>query len=359
MADPQVLVWPADDGGTGWYRLRFPFRALAEQGANVAMTTTGPTLAWSERWSGPEPPPHVNAVALAERPPADVVVIQRPGRKWWRQVIPMLHAEGIAVVVDVDDRFDRIDPRNIAHPHFEMGESSYHSWRHIDACCRMADVVTASTPALAKRFGYGKGVVLPNLVPWYYLAMSARKRPRTVGWAGTMETHPGDLEVVGSGIRTALEGTSWHVHVVGTGQGVARALGVEAVSTTRDWVPFGAYPQAVASLEVGIVPLAPTVFNEAKSALKASEMAAVGVPVVMSPTPDNLRLHRLGVGTVARTPVDWAREVRRLIDSPELRDEMAETGRAVMATQTYEAHADLWWEAWSRAVIRTPTKERA
>jgi hypothetical protein len=42
-----------------------------------------------------------------------------------------------------------------------------------------------------------------------------------------------------------------------------------------------------------------------------------------------------------------------LMDSDELRAELAGKGRAAAATQTYEANADRWWDAWtSRKVVR-------
>lgn len=351
---PRVLIWPADEGGTGWYRLRWPAMALAREGADVVIDTRGPVLAWSAPWQGAQPPPWVDAVALAQHPGADVVVLQRPGRKWWAQAIPMLQKIGVRVVVDVDDRFDKIDPRNAAYPHYAQPATAWHSWLHIDAACRLADLVTASTPALVERFGYGHGLVLPNLVPDLYLrlALMAEVAPCTVGWSGSVETHPGDLEATAGQVPLVLGAwPDWRVHVVGTGEGVAdrlRLTGPQAERLTASgWVTIEDYPLEVARLAVGVVPLADSVFNRGKSALKMGEMAAMGVPVIASPTPDNQRLHGQGVGVLAASPGQWRRHLHRLAGSPQARADLGGAGRQAMARLTYEQHCGRWWDAWT------------
>jgi hypothetical protein len=144
-----------------------------------------------------------------------------------------------------------------------------------------------------------------------------------------------------------LRSAGWRFHVVGSAEGVACRLGLDEAPTETGKLAFGYWALRVAQLEVGIVPLADSVFNRSKSALKASEMAAVGVPVVMSPTPDNRRLHALGVGLVAASRNQWRRHLSSLLSSPERRAELAGRGREVMATQTYEAHCGRWLEAWT------------
>jgi glycosyltransferase involved in cell wall biosynthesis len=124
-------------------------------------------------------------------------------------------------------------------------------------------------------------------------------------------------------------------------------------------VSFADYPTEMAKMAVGIVPLADTVFNRSKSALKMGEMAAVGVPVVASPTPDNERLAALGVGRLASTPQRWRKQLRALINNPEYRADLAGTGREVMATQTYEAHCEKWWDAWTLSAKRGARRDAA
>jgi len=346
----RVLVWPAgwEDDATSQYRLLMPARALAGEGADVVVDRTGPTVVWDREWHGTTPPADANVWSVY-RPDADVVVLQRPGRRWWTDIIPHLQLRGVRVVVDVDDRFDLIPRRNVAAPGYRPRVGSTHSYEWIDRACRLADTVTCSTLALRDRYGYGHGMVLPNLVPERYLSVEPAEKRDAVGWAGSVDTHPGDLEVTEGALPRALHGTDWGVHVVGTGKGVRRALRLEAEPSVTGWVPFERYPGCVAEIGIGIVPLHDSPFNACKSALKAAEMASLGVPVVMSPTPDNRRLHGLGVGELADSPGQWRRWLSRLIRSAEARADLAGRGREAMAGQTYERLCGRWWQAWEGA----------
>lgn len=340
----RIAVLPADQAGCGFYRLIYPAKALLDQGADVVVDFDGPKMIWDRPWEGrkdPWPDSRIHGVMPYD---ADVVVMQRPGRRWWSDAIPHLQAQGIRVVVDVDDLFDQIPRGNAARGSLEKEHES-HRWT--DLACKLADAVTCTTPALLKRYGHGHGHVLPNLVPESFLSIYGLKRPHTIGWSGLVETHPGDLSATNGAVAQVLDGTDWSFHVIGTGTHVKRDLRLADEPTTSGIIPFAEYAEHVAELEVGIVPLGYTDFNRAKSALKASEMAAVGVPVVMSATPDNIRLHELGVGLLADSRSQWRRILTRLTSDDSWRYELAEQGREVMATQTYERHAERWLNAWT------------
>lgn len=359
----RVLVWPADAGGSGNYRLRFPALALKAQGADVHVSTTGPRILWDRKWSGDAPP--LDATVLGcDKPNADVVVLQRPGRAHWAHVIPLIQAYGVRVVVDVDDDFETIPRENKAFASYDRHRSPHHSSEWIARACELADLVTVTTPALATRYGsHGRVAVLPNLVPEAYLSIKnqplevegellSASTPAVVGWAGNVQTHPHDLEVTGGGVHRALTVTGAWFHVVGTGQGVNERLGIDTSSATG-WVQFDQYPREVARLDVGIVPLSDSVFNRAKSALKGAEYAALGVVPVMSPTPDNQRLHGLGVGLLAENPQQWKKQIVRLVSHPDHRAEYVERGRRQMATQTYEGNCGRWMDTWERTLSFT------
>lgn len=344
----RISVLPADLAGCGSYRLMFPAWALQAQGGGAFVDTLGPIIDWDHKWPGADEgaPTPSNAVPAGLHEPyaADVVVCQRPGRAWWPAVIGMLQAQGVRVVVDVDDLFDRTHRAHVGHGAYQGGEADI-----IDACCRQADLVTATTPPLVDRYGHGHGVLLPNLVPAFYLTMTANKRERTVGWSGVAATHPGDLQATAGALPAVLDRHRWAFHTVGPADGVQKALRLSQEPSATGWVGFDEYAPAVCELEVGIVPLEASPFNHAKSCLKMAEMASLGVPAVVSPTPDNLRLHRAGVGLVAASRGQWARQLGRLCASDAYRQDMAGRGREVMAGLTYEQHCGRWAEAWQSA----------
>lgn len=372
----RVLVWPANDDASAWYRMKFPAFALAAQGVDVVIDQIGPRAYWDRSWDGKIPPLEARCLGLETRPDADVVVINRPVRAHWAEIIPHLQKAGVKVVVDLDDDFEAIQTDNSAFATYSTKHTKHckgvglrpdglgdrgrdcqiaHQWANKDWIMRaatLADLVTVSTPALKDRYGHGKCAVLPNLVPESYLAIRPPDPlPNTFGWSGRADTHPGDLQSVGDGVVRALaDHQDWGVHVVGIGRGVPAALRVPAVSALTSWVPFSVYPRELARIAVGMVPLAATRFNRGKSALKMAEFAAVGVPVVASATPDNRRLHGHGIGLLADSPAQWWQHLSAMAESADRRAEFAGRGREAMAQQTYEQGAELWAEAWASTI---------
>jgi glycosyltransferase involved in cell wall biosynthesis len=280
--------------------------------------------------------------------------------------IPSWQRYGTAVVVDVDDLLSAVDPGNPAFAAYHPSNAA-ENWHHLERACRMADMVTVSTPALAERYGrHGRVRVLRNCVPEWYLrvgcgedgtsagltstAGSERPEPRpapVVGWAGRVDVHAADLAVVGTAVAQALRQTSATFRAVGD-EATLTALGVEG--EVVPFMPFEDYPVQVARLDVGMAPLADTAFNRGKSFLKPLEMAALGVPFVASPLPEYVRLAGLGAGDLASRPRQWIAALRRLLNDAEYRAERAGRGREVAAGLTYEAHADGWATAWAEAL---------
>lgn len=351
----RVAVWPADDGGCGHYRITWPARALAAQGADV---TEIPANAW-----GPcdvelidqttDGRTYQRATRLASPVDADVLVMQRPLAAYRADMVPLLQAQGVRVVVEIDDDFSTIHARNSSFRSTSPRRSPGWNREHLARACRSADLVTVTTPTLAQRYGaHGRVRVVPNLVPARYLTLNVEST-LSVGWTGSIETHPTDLQVTRGAVARAVQEAGVPFMVVGTGLGVAEALGLDGPPVVAGWLPLDDYPAAMGTHRVGIVPLDDILFNHAKSALKMMEYAAVGVPVIASPTADNVRMHAHGIGVLAAKPRHWLAQLRRLLSSEEERAEMAGTGRAVMAGFTIERNVDRWWDAWT-----APVRER-
>lgn len=354
----QVRAYTADTGGCGHYRLIFPGRVLQDAGYDLEIITQDDeglgnftTLTLEDRYRNRTTDevftvPRVRAVV---KPDCDVVVLQRPLRRSLVECIPFLQEHGVAVVVELDDDFEAIPPRNIAwrQTHPALSPERNHRWLRL--ACQMADLVTCSTPALAHRYG---GYILPNYVPEGYGKIRPERSDGlpVVGWTGHVATHPDDLQVSGTAVRRLLDEEVAQFAVVGDGQYVAYTMGLSQVHPVpaSGFVSIGEYPHLMAQFDIGIVPLAMNPFNQAKSWLKGLEFASLGVPFVASPTKEYQSLASMGAGSLAARPRQWYPQLRTLIHA-DVRAEAAAQGEHAVRSLTYENHAERWWKAWEIA----------
>ncbi|MEV4227233.1 glycosyltransferase [Streptomyces bobili] len=334
----KVVVYPGDRWGCGSFRMIWPGEQCAAAGHDVHVVEKDrrSVRLVMERDT-------VRDVLVDD---VDVVVLQRVTHAYMAQAVSVLRAMGVTVVVDVDDDLSSIHPSNPAWQVHRPGRG-LHSWHNLAAACRDATLVTVSTPALLDVYArHGRGVVLPNYLPDHYYGVS-RTDSDVVGWPGSFHSHPNDPEAVGGAVaRLVDEGAQFVMR--GDSSGAGKAFGL-AADPVGGGVPIEEWPAAVASLGIGIAPLADTRFNSAKSWLKPLEMSACGVPWVASPRAEYRRLHAMGAGVLADRPRAWHRELKRLRESPALRQEMSEAGRAVAEQLRLQDHAWKWAEAWQQA----------
>ena len=347
----RVAVFPADQRGCGWYRLLHPARVLRGHGHDL---TIDPDLGYYHDPTGTEPP----RLFLD----ADTVVIQRPVTATVAAFAQTVVDHGHRLVVDIDDALDALHAR---HPYRrDLAERDGWGLEHLHHCCAIADAVTVTTHPLADRYGQGKAHVLPNLVPEAYLTVRHRRsrrhtEPPLVGWTGRPESHIDDAAATGRSLAPVLARHGARFAAWGPTAATTWAqMGVDRRHGRQ--MPYrdlhDGYPRSVARLDVGLVPLADTGFNRAKSWLKGIEYAALGVPFVASPLPEYAKLAKMGAGLLAAAPAQWAGLVDELLGDPARRRELAEAGRAVAAGLTYEAHAGRWWEVWAGTTPRVDSR---
>lgn len=405
----RVVVHPADQGGCGHYRMIFPAEALAAEGLDVRVdhdrtypVARFPTVGGHQvlgvvgdqkqanriigdlqadlgraRRQGLDPRgqeriarEHTDRLrAHCETEgrstiDADVVVMQRILSQERYETLRALQASGVAVVVEIDDDFHAIHKRNPAwHGTNGLVDPGLSRDWLMRACAR-ADLVTVTTPALAARYApHGRVAVLPNYVPARYLDIvkpDGLMPGRVLGWSGSTITHPDDLEVTHGKIGQLVADVGCRFEVVGTGYRVQEALCLPRAPEATGWLPLDDYPQGLARLDVGIVPLLASPFNEAKSHLKGLEFAAVGVPFVASPTGPYRALHAAGIGLLADTADDWYTHCRRLLIHADARRALADRWRdLVRESWTVEQNAWRWWDAWRAALDHSVRREAA
>lgn len=346
----KVYVYPADVFGCGFYRLIWPAQVLANQGHDVVIILPGQRYGIYAD-TNPITRKLNNISAPAD---ADVMVVQRPTHRNLPQMVKIFTDNGIAVVIDMDDDLSRVDAQ---HPAFtNMHPSNVHltdhSWTFAEEACDRASMIVVSTDALLRRYAkHGRGVVIRNCVPESYLNIPHYDND-VLGWGGSVQSHPNDLQVMGGALSRLARDYHAPIRFVGPSFQVKHATGLtddEFVATGS--VELNTWPTRMSELGVGFAPLADTEFNRAKSWLKPLEFAALGVPCVMSPRDEYVRLHKLGVGWMAKNPNQWYGRLKRLYESESERVELSESGREAVRELTYEKQAYQWWEAWSQALV--------
>jgi glycosyltransferase involved in cell wall biosynthesis len=348
----KVALYPSDTGGCGTYRIINPAQALLKLGYDIELVLPEAPAEYQIRaqWFLADEPGSEPEIVDVEVPEADVVVLQRPMRANIVRCIEILQAKGVRVVVELDDDLANIGTRH-GYRSIDPRLSAERNWEHLLHACAIADLVTVSTPKLAEVYApHGRFVVLRNFVPAAYLAIEGDPHDGTyVGWSGSIDTHPYDLQTTGRGVASALAKTGAQMAIVGNAVGVPKALQCGRV-VACGYMPLDQYPVALAQFDVGIVPLEAGRFNECKSWLKGLEMASVGVPFVATPTGEYTRLAHLGAGLLAERPNQWEGCVKKLVRDPAFRAEMGRRARETASRLTIEGNCEQWWDAWESVV---------
>lgn len=389
---PKIAIYPADGGGCGNYRMIWPgaaVRKLFSDQAEVLISADAPRikLKWKEKFTG-EPKEWSKLLDAEPEFPVDVMVFQRPLNCESVEVFRILRAKGIKIIIDLDDNFDRIDPKNAAwfgsapgwhhvstlqdyanrygsvttqkvsvdeEWHF-MPEYQGRTHRlNIHKALKHSDLLITSTKSILsyyKRFATNS-LVLENCIPESYLniqrTVGGTDQSSTLGWTGTLATHPDDFKNVGSAIIEAKRKHDFTFKIIGDGIGIKEITGVEPDIVTG-WVDIADYPKEFATLDVAICPLIDSQFNDSKSWLKPLEAAALGVVPIMSPSPEYLALNQRGVGIIASRPREWSSAMNKLFTNYAYMSELRAKGRAAAAELTVEKNAHKWLNAWTQVL---------
>jgi glycosyltransferase involved in cell wall biosynthesis len=337
----KVFFWPADVHSGCWeYRIRMQRDELLRLGHEVQTSQT---------------------LGVWPREEADVIVGQRicvtgPASQW---LILAGQRRRPALVYEVDDDLFSIDP--VTNPAGAVFRQPNLRQNMID-CIRAADLVTVSTEPLADviRRWNPNVVVLPNCIPAATLAMTPPLRRgkddgRVIfGWQGS-PTHAedwaqardavGDVLVADERAQLKMLGTKYFDGLPLLDDGRPGRL------NWMDWTPdLDVHRKRVGRFDVSLAPLAPTVFNRSKSALRVIESYALGVPAVASDVPAYRGWVADGSdGFLVGNRRQWAEAMHALMDV-DLRLDMGDVARGRAAAWTIEANIDKWISAYRAAV---------
>jgi glycosyltransferase involved in cell wall biosynthesis len=326
-----------DNLGCGHVRLVQPLRELAKHGHEVTFSVMSETESIDHLRDGGK---------------FDIIVGQRfagfDGTPTWRKA----RTPNNRLVYEVDDDLFSVDKANwSAYNLFskpDIREAVY-------AYASMSDLVTVTTETLAavqrEQAGAARVAVLPNCVPEYVLELprTQRKRPR-IGWAGGA-SHGMDIHQAVLPVRRFLNrNDDWDLSLSGTDYRPSFNVKNWGQMLFSEWTAIyeteREYYEKI-DFDIGIAPVRDTVFGRSKSALKALEYNARGIPVIAS----DVQPYREYVvhgenGFLAKNEHDWAKYLRLLAENSDLRREMGEKGKQHASALTHENNWQLWEGAY-------------
>lgn len=331
----KVWGWTAGSDGCAAYRVRWPFDALA---ANTGLEVA-----------------HGTRITPQWREAADVVVGQRlcrggPTKQWQRWA-----ADGSKrLVFEVDDDLWHVDREN-QRAYYLFGRDDVRA--NLEANIRAAHTVTVSTEPLAEvvraETGHTDVRVIPNAVPPWLLDHQA---PRThlLGWGGS-PTHHRDFAELRRPLAKFLEShPEATLHTLGMDYAAWMRLPKEQCHHT----PWTAAPEdflRAIDYEIGIIPLAPSVFARSKSDCKLVELAALGIPAVASAVgPYTPSIRHGHTGLLVKYDHEWGRHLRALANDPAMRAELGAAAKEWARGRT----TDSTWPLWLEAITGNQPRER-
>lgn len=320
MSNDDLSVFGFHDGhACGWYRILLPLGQMEANGMRV-QTHCG----WNE-----------------EARDYRVIVGQRISRyealPIWRR-LSLNHR----LVYETDDDVWSIDETNFA-------AKFAHTPDVIEAtelAIQYAHLVTVSTEHLAKvvRKFNPNVVVLENRIQAALLDVERPRNDRlTVGWAGG-DSHLRDIAMVAPQLRRFFErNPTVDFHTIGTDYRTALKLPGRHTPWNRD---IWEYYRTI-DFDIGLAPLIDSTFNRSKSAIKALEYAALGIPVVASDVEPYRNFVIDGeTGFLVSNDWDWGRRLHQLTNDAAMREQMGQKAKESAARWTIEEGYESWVRAY-------------
>lgn len=365
-------LFPSDTSGPGSYRVLQPYSALEAYGGHDCYMEVddNPPVRYGDSVPLIFPVPDG---AIPDRQAADFYVFQRRLEKWFPldwpitqrttfgvvDLIKWLQGNGKAVVVETDDWMH--DLPNGAPGRQAIDDIPWLSFDVLRESVKLADVLTVSTPKLAELYRHPNTHVLPNYLHWGLWEnlepVYQRDRKVRVGWMGSFRFRGADLACLNAaGFGAWLERhPDVDFVVVGGDENVHDYLKVPAAQRVTE--PYAVYPghvKTTQAIDIGLVPLEYTVFNECKSHLKGLEYAACGIPCIATPTGPYREWVEPGVnGLLAARPKDWLTCLDEMLENEAWRV-MGANARLKASEHTVQKNWQRWeevFDAYSRPHI--------
>lgn len=323
----KIFYFSQDLFGCGWYRCHVPGVALRDLGGHEVVMDEIITPEIIQEF--------------------DVIVFQRRLDEGSLRAIQDANMLKKLTVYELDDNIFHIDPKS---PAFAFWKKPEHQ-KGVVTLMRACKLVTTSTHNLAQVFKpiNPNVVVLKNMLPEKFFQVKKETLPGKViiGWAGGAQ-HYSDLVLIQGVIEAALDMYP-QVEVVLAGMPAhAYPFKINPRIHILEWQRVEEYPsKTLAKIDIGLAPLVDNQFNRGKSDLKFIEYSMLKIPIIASPVGPYLEsIEHKKTGFLAKTPKDWLKYLKRLIEDEDYRKEIAEAAYQVASKRTIEKNYHLWEEAY-------------
>ena len=277
------------------------------------------------------------------------VVLKLLMDRWTSRQVELARSLGQRVIVDVDDFYQGLTPANRAWTTSSPDVNKVTNRDHYERVIERADTITVSTPYLHDYYSSRHDDVrlVRNGVNLRQFQPRTQQRKPVIGWVGSTAYRNNDLEQLREWLPEFLAEHDLMFHHAGHSDDappIEEVTGVDPYRVTRTpLTPITHYASGLL-FDIGLVPLNPIPFNEAKSNIKGLEYAAAGIPFIASDLPEYRLLHESGIGSLARTPDDWVRAATALLERP-VRVREAKRQYGPLRDWTIEARAADWQAA--------------
>lgn len=330
----RIFQWSAADDGSNWWRLTEPGRVLRLLGHHVDQSRRA-------------------IPSLIET--ADVIIAHRvlnPGPTGFWQAWA---ADGRHLVFDLDDHLEHVP---------QSSGPAYHFFNHPPNRDRLRGNLAAATriTAASERIAEWAAAhnpdvhLIPNGLPaaWLDWPTPPPRDQVVVGWAGSLQTVP-ELALAAPALVQVLDRYRGravvHIHGVHPDPTVVRGhlanVGLDRPDVVvTPWADPGEPYLRGIDFDIWCAPYRPIPFNRAKFPTKWLEALFRGVPLLASRVGGYATHVRHGqTGYLVREPDQWYRYLRRLIDNPNLRTDMAAAARAEAVLHIVEGYGPAWEKA--------------
>ena len=341
--DPlKILCLHRQNTAVGYYRTRVRARMLKALGHEVKWSEEKPyyeflrdkkkgkVKKWAEEW-------FMNHLGEF-----DILMVDRAltNEEWGVLAGYRHYSRGCRMIVDFDDDFRNVPEWNPAQIKFQPGQEFHEAGlNHL----KVAEMVTVSTPALAKEFKEDCHAVrvVPNLLDpedWANWPADPRREhdPHLRVLYGGASGHFGDMDMAREGLEAMLRKqlVPWRLICFGAVPAWIHEVKLEMPGkvVVLPWTTFRDYPQVIAwgGFDLAIAPLAEHAFNKSKSNIKWLEAGIQGIPFLCSKVGPYAKIPAGAAIRVENTPAQWADGLRGLLTNEALRKSLKEKAYQVI-----------------------------